>query len=291
MVQKQFMQKMACYLVLVCILAALIVGLEDTMFLLSRYHALTSDQIYTDEFRGQIMAEDDYQKMCELSKSLELPFSDILSVFHCASGFRMEDDIIIDKEHYEMYSKELSDMKEGVFKEYQNWYERLYEEAEYFPVALSSSHKQYTVSFENSWMFERTYGGQRGHEGTDIMAEVNERGLYPIVSMTDGVVEKIGWLPKGGYRIGIRSAGGIYYYYAHLERYAKDFKEGETVHAGDLLGFMGDSGYSEIEGTVGNFPVHLHLGIYIQTDEVEELSINPYWVLRKMEQDTLQYDY
>lgn len=291
MVQKQFMQKMACYLVLVGILAALIVGLEDTMFLLSRYHALTSDQIYTDEFRGQIMAEDDYQKMCELSKSLELPFSDILSVFHCASGFRMEDDIIIDKEHYEMYSKELSDMKEGVFKEYQNWYERLYEEAEYFPVALSSSHKQYTVSFENSWMFERTYGGQRGHEGTDIMAEVNERGLYPIVSMTDGVVEKIGWLPKGGYRIGIRSAGGIYYYYAHLERYAKDFKEGETVHAGDLLGFMGDSGYSEIEGTVGNFPVHLHLGIYIQTDEVEELSINPYWVLRKMEQDTLQYDY
>lgn len=291
MVQKQFMQKMACYLVLVGILAALIVGLEDTMFLLSRYHALASDQIYTDEFRGQIMAEDDYQKMCELSKSLELPFSDILSVFHCASGFRMEDDIIIDKEHYEMYSKELSDMKEGVFKEYQNWYERLYEEAEYFPVALSSSHKQYTVSFENSWMFERTYGGQRGHEGTDIMAEVNERGLYPIVSMTDGVVEKIGWLPKGGYRIGIRSAGGIYYYYAHLERYAKDFKEGETVHAGDLLGFMGDSGYSEIEGTVGNFPVHLHLGIYIQTDEVEELSINPYWVLRKMEQDTLQYDY
>lgn len=291
MVQKQFMQKMACYLVLVCILAALIVGLEDTMFLLSRYHALTSDQIYTDEFRGQIMAEDDYQKMCELSKSLELPFSDILSVFHCASGFRMEDDIIIDKEHYEMYSKELSDMKKGVFKEYQNWYERLYEEAEYFPVALSSSHKQYTVSYENSWMFERTYGGQRGHEGTDIMAEVNERGLYPIVSMTDGVVEKIGWLPKGGYRIGIRSAGGIYFYYAHLERYAKDFKEGETVHAGDLLGFMGDSGYSEIEGTVGNFPVHLHLGIYIQTDEVEELSINPYWVLRKMEQDTLQYDY
>lgn len=291
MVQKQFMQKMACYLILVGILGALIVGLEDTMFLLSRYHALTSDQIYTDEFRGQIMAEDDYQKMCELSKSLELPFSDILSVFHCASGFRMEDDIIIDKEHYEMYSKELSDMKEGVFKEYQNWYERLYEEAEYFPVALSSSHKQYTVSFENSWMFERTYGGQRGHEGTDIMAEVNERGLYPIVSMTDGVVEKIGWLPKGGYRIGIRSAGGIYYYYAHLERYAKDFKEGETVHAGDLLGFMGDSGYSEIEGTVGNFPVHLHLGIYIQTDEVEELSINPYWVLRKMEQDTLQYDY
>lgn len=290
MFQKQFAQKLVCCFVSVCILAILIVGLEDTMFLLSRYNSLTSDKLYSDEFRGQIMEENSYQQMCELSKTLELPFSDVLSVFQCASGFAMED-IVIDKSHYETYSKELLEMKEDVFQEYQNWYERIYEEAEYFPVVLSSSNKKYTISYENSWMFERTYGGQRGHEGTDIMAEVNERGIYPIVSMTDGVVEKIGWLPKGGYRIGIRSAGDVYYYYAHLERYAKVFKEGETVHAGDLLGFMGDSGYSEVEGTVGNFPVHLHFGIYIRTDEVEELSLNPYWLLRKLENCRLEYGY
>lgn len=291
MIQKQLVQKIICSLAFLGILAILIVGLEDTMFLLSKYNRLTPELIYTDEFRGQIMTEQDYQKICSLSKSLELPFSDVLSVFHCASGFRMEDGITIDKANYETLSKELLSTRKDVFQEYHNWYERLYQEAVYFPVVLSSSHKDYTVSFENSWMFERTYGGKRGHEGTDIMADVNERGLYPIISMTDGVVEKIGWLPKGGYRIGIRSAGDIYYYYAHLERYAKDFKEGETIHAGDLLGFMGDSGYSDVEGTVGKFPVHLHFGIYIRTEDVEELSLNPYWILRQLEDNTLLYRY
>ena len=42
---------------------------------------------------------------------------------------------------------------------------------------------------------------------------------------------------------------------------------------------MGDTGYGE-EGTRGKFAVHLHLGIYIHTEEYEELSVNPYWVLR-----------
>ena len=47
------------------------------------------------------------------------------------------------------------------------------------------------------------------HEGCDIMAGNNERGYFPIVSMTDGVVERIGWLEKGGYRIGIRSLDNL----------------------------------------------------------------------------------
>ena len=55
------------------------------------------------------------------------------------------------------------------------------------------------------------------------MAEKNERGWYSVISVSDGVVEKIGWLPQGGYRIGIRSANGVYFYYAHLAEYAKKF--------------------------------------------------------------------
>ena len=34
------------------------------------------------------------------------------------------------------------------------------------------------------------------------------------------------------------------------------------------------------ENTMGKFDVHLHLGIYIQTERMEELSVNPYWILR-----------
>ena len=80
----------------------------------------------------------------------------------------------------------------------------------------------------------------------------------------------------GGYRIGIRSPSGAYFYYAHLAEYAKEFEVGETVLAGTHLGYMGDTGYSDIPGTTGNFPVHLHFGIYINDENGQELSVNPY---------------
>ena len=50
------------------------------------------------------------------------------------------------------------------------------------------------VDFANSWRQSRTFGGDRFHEGCDIMASVNQRGIYPIYSVSDGVVENIGWL-------------------------------------------------------------------------------------------------
>lgn len=52
--------------------------------------------------------------------------------------------------------------------------------------------------------------------------------------------------------------------------------------AGDILGYMGDTGYGE-EGTTGKFPVHLHVGIYVRTDAVAELAVNPYPVLKYVE--------
>ena len=169
--------------------------------------------------------------------------------------------------------------------------EAVWSDLRYFPVPESSINASATVSYVDSWLSPRTYGGERSHEGTDIMADINQRGYYPVVSMTDGVVEKIGWLPKGGYRIGVRGPHGGYFYYAHLASYAKSFQEGEAVEAGQLLGMMGDTGYSEIEGTTGMFDVHLHLGIYIRTKNYEELSVNPYYVLKYMEDRKLTYQF
>ncbi|HPU63496.1 MAG TPA: M23 family peptidase, partial [Mobilitalea sp.] len=60
-----------------------------------------------------------------------------------------------------------------------------------------------------------------------------------------------------------------------------DLKEGDYVVAGQLLGFMGDSGYGK-EGTIGKFDVHLHLGIYVPSGNTE-ISVNPYWVLKILE--------
>lgn len=158
----------------------------------------------------------------------------------------------------------------------------------YFPIPLSEADQSLGVSYVDSWMGERNYKGKGVHEGTDIMADINERGLYPVVSITDGTVTNLGWLEKGGWRIGITSPSGVYFYYAHLESYG-DLSEGDRVIAGELLGFMGDSGYGE-EGTVGQFPVHLHLGIYSFTDG-KEISFNPYYVLLALEDKKLKYYY
>lgn len=164
---------------------------------------------------------------------------------------------------------------------YVNQCRGIYNDVKYFPIPEPKGGKKYGVSFLDSWMFERNYGGRRGHEGTDIMADKNRRGIYPVVSMTDGVVRHKGWLEQGGWRIGIVSPGGAYFYYAHLASYA-NLKEGDTVHAGDLLGYMGDTGYGKKEGTFGNFPVHLHVGIYLFYKD-QEISVNPYWVLKYAE--------
>ena len=165
----------------------------------------------------------------------------------------------------------------------------VWDDLKYFPVAESSDNSHLSVSFEDSWMFDRSYGGERGHEGTDIMSSVNEPGRFPVVSMTDGIVESKGWLELGGYRLGIRAPHGAYFYYAHLDSYA-DIEEGDTINAGDLLGFMGDTGYGTEEGTRGKFPVHLHVGIYLYQNE-QEISINPYPALSYVQDKKVSGDF
>ena len=184
--------------------------------------------------------------------------------------------------------RDLLDKNISFVKEYQpeNFYfiqkkiQAMWTDAVCFPVGAVLNEPKASVSFTNSWAESRSFGGSRVHEGCDIMATVNKRGIYPVYSASDGVVEKVGWLRLGGYRIGIRSEHGVYFYYAHLAEYAKEFEVGETVSAGTLLGFMGDTGYSDIEGTTGNFPVHLHFGIYFNDETGEEFSVNPYPLLR-----------
>jgi len=187
----------------------------------------------------------------------------------------------------ENYFKNL-EQKWSVIEGYWDYIEvckSIWDDVEYFPVAELVNEPKYLQSFVDSWMSERTYGGKRGHEGTDIIASVNESDIYPVISMTDGTVVSKGWLEKGGYRIGIQTLSGAYFYYAHLSSYA-DLEIGEAVKAGDFLGYMGDTGYGP-EGTTGQFPVHLHLGIYIYPDGIET-SINPYPVLKYIESEKVK---
>lgn len=177
--------------------------------------------------------------------------------------------------------------KPAEFEKLQAAYETIFGDLSYFPIPQNEAPGEPDISYEDGWGDGRTYGGERLHEGCDIMGDERPRGFYPVVSMSGGTVEKVGWLEQGGWRIGVRSRSGAYLYYAHLERYSRDWQEGDEVEAGELLGFMGDSGYGA-EGTTGQFPVHLHVGIYLRTDRYEELSVNPYWVLRWLEKYRLK---
>lgn len=174
------------------------------------------------------------------------------------------------------------------FQELYQYYKAIFNDLECFPVPKIADNRA-DISYVDSWNQPRTYGGDRKHEGTDLMASNNLRGFFPVISMTDGTVEKMGWLEQGGNRIGIRSTSGGYFYYAHLYSYAPELKIGDTVIAGQLLGFMGDSGYGS-EGTIGKFDVHLHLGIYVNTDE-GEMSVDPYMVLKDLEKYRTVYHY
>lgn len=180
--------------------------------------------------------------------------------------------------------------EQTALEQYQTQVETVWKELVYFPVPESSVNQKAVIRFENTWQTERHYGGKRKHEGIDLMAEPDKSGYFPVLSMTDGTIEQVGWLEKGGWRIGIRSIGGNYYYYAHFHSYIKDWERGDPVKAGDLLGYMGDSGYGP-EGTTGQFPVHLHLGIYLPAEEKGEQAINPYWMLRYLENKRLSYIY
>lgn len=138
----------------------------------------------------------------------------------------------------------------------------------------------YKSTGNNDFGAGRSYGGKRSHEGNDIIAD---KGT-PIVAIETGTIENIGWNELGGWRIGIRSLdGNKYYYYAHMEKYADGMKKGMKINAGQLIGFVGDSGYGP-EGTTGMFVPHLHFQLGVKGIEGDEdYYIDPYQILKFLE--------
>ena len=128
--------------------------------------------------------------------------------------------------------------------------------------------------FVNSWGYTRTFGGERTHEGADIMAP---KGTSVYASF-DGIVSNYGWSELGGWRISIKTSEGYFLYYAHLSQYAPEMKMGASVKRGQLIGYVGDTGYGTV-GTTGKFAPHLHFGIY----DRQSVAVNPYPNLRYWE--------
>lgn len=129
-----------------------------------------------------------------------------------------------------------------------------------FPVARSSSFA--LLEFVDDWHAVRLrkidgkWKPVGVHEGIDITAEPGT----PVLSMTAGVVENVGWLFYSGLRVGVRGTDGRYYFYCHFSAVGDGIRPGASVRPGQVLGLVGNTGYGP-PGHRDEFPPHLHFGI------------------------------
>jgi murein DD-endopeptidase MepM/ murein hydrolase activator NlpD len=106
--------------------------------------------------------------------------------------------------------------------------------------------------------FTDTFGAFRGdvagnwHHGDDIFAPLGA----PILACSDGTIFSVGWNNVGGNRLWLRDGQGNEFYYAHLSAYSPAARNGNRVKAGEVIGFVGNTG--DAEGT----PYHLHFEVH-----------------------------
>jgi murein DD-endopeptidase MepM/ murein hydrolase activator NlpD len=119
--------------------------------------------------------------------------------------------------------------------------------------------------------FVDTFGAPRSdvpvHIGNDVFAAFGT----PIVAVADGRLYRVGTLKISGNRLWLRDSRGYRYFYAHLSDFAAAAYNGADVHAGEVIGFVGNTGDAEPT------PPHLHFEVHMPNGAV----VDPYPYLRK----------
>ena len=120
----------------------------------------------------------------------------------------------------------------------------------------------------DSFGFPRMPGtpDEHWHEGIDLFAE---RGT-PLVATERGVITKVGSGRLGGLKFWLKGESGSEWYYAHLDAFAPGLVDGLVVEAGQLVGYVGDTG-----NAVGT-PPHLHMQLHPDGGR----PVNPYPLLQ-----------
>jgi hypothetical protein len=105
-----------------------------------------------------------------------------------------------------------------------------------------------------------TYGAFRGdvpgnwHHGDDIFAKLGT----PVLAVADGTLNRVGWERLGGWRLWVRDAMRNEFYYAHLSGYSPLALHSRHVHAGDVIGFIGNTGDAFTTSPHLHFEIHPH---------------------------------
>ncbi len=187
-----------------------------------------------------------------------------------------------DLKYYTYYLKAYTAVLGGLVDEYEvevedengnKSFQKKYGLKGYFPLARGFEYTHY-----DDFGASRSYGYKRKHLGHDMMGLVGT----PIIAIESGTVEALGWNQYGGWRVGIRSFDKKrYYYYAHLRQnypFAEHLEEGSVVTAGDVIGYMGHTGYSTTEN-VNNIEVtHLHWGLELIFNEERRAQGYEIWI-------------
>ena len=190
------------------------------------------------------------------------------------------DDITADMKYFDYYSVAYESVLGGLVGYYSLQtedslggtpvFEQHYGLKGYSPIAQG-----YAFSHSDDFCAARSFGFKREHLGHDLFNTVGT----PIINVETCMVEVLGWNRYGGWRIGMRSLDGRrYYYYAHLRSghpYVEGLEEGQLVYAGDVIGYMGMTGYSDQEDFNGMQRPHLHFGIQLIFDETNK---NEIWI-------------
>lgn len=194
------------------------------------------------------------------------------------------EEMTADMEYYGYYREAYGAVLDGMVGEYEiekpesedsdkKVWKKFYGLKAYSPIAKTFPYTDY-----DDFGVSRSYGYRRNHLGHDMMGQVGT----PIVASESGYVAVMGWNQYGGWRIGINSFDGKrYYYYAHLRRnipFAESLEEGDVVQAGDVIGYMGRTGYSTTENVNNIDTYHLHFGLQLIFDESQREGNHEIWV-------------
>ena len=107
-----------------------------------------------------------------------------------------------------------------------------------------------SASFTNS--FNAPRATTSWHHGEDIFAPLGA----PVLAVANGIVYSVGWNKVGGLRFWLQDLAGNEFYYAHLSAFSPLAINGAQVRAGDVIGFVGNTGDAE------HTPYHLHFEIH-----------------------------
>ena len=194
------------------------------------------------------------------------------------TGEKTVEGLVTDMKYFSYYREAYGAVLDGMVGEYEmedseGVWKKVYGLKAFHPIAKGFPYSDY-----DDFGVSRSYGYKRNHLGHDMMGQVGT----PVIAVESGYVVELGWNQYGGWRIGINSFDGKrYYYYAHLRQnrpFAEGLEKGDVVRAGDVIGYVGRTGYSATENVNNIDEYHLHFGLQLIFDEVQRDGTNQIWV-------------